>query len=138
MYALDNVVQNSDKPNPALQLTLIVNDPIACAELLARAEGRERTQFATTALSIGILCLREAVARVDVESLQEAGRTLLSEARELISSRGNDLMSQVSAVLREHFDPHSGLLPTRIEAFVKEGGQLRVLFQPILVATTHL
>ena len=115
-----------------LKLTVMVTDPIARAELQARTEGQERDQFAATALSIGVLCLREATARVDVESLQAAGHALIDEARELISARGDQLIHQVSVALQEHFDPHTGLLPARIQSLVQKDGELEQLLASYL------
>jgi len=121
-----------------LRVTVLVTDPIAHAELIARPEGQARDQFAATALSIGVLCLRESSARVDVESLQAAGRGLIDEAKELISARGNELIQQISSALAEHFDPQTGLLPARIQALVQKDGELEKVLGAYLGADSSV
>ncbi|MBX3076733.1 hypothetical protein KF913_22675 [Candidatus Obscuribacterales bacterium] len=111
----------------SVRLELIVSDPAVCRELLAREQGK-RQEFANMALSIGVMCMLHANSRIDIDSLQNAGHSLIEQARETVAARGQEIVLQIQAILREHFDPNNGLMPTRIKAFLQKDGELeRVL-----------
>ena len=60
-----------------LLLTLHISDPELCAELEEYEEGRERHDFAVSALKIGTLALRHAKGRIDAERIREEGDRLV-------------------------------------------------------------
>lgn len=125
MYAIEQTQEfQTDFSTNQLTLTVQVTDPIALMELAARTEGQERDLYATKALSVGILCLREVTSHIDVESLQQAGHALIDEAGDLVAARGNELVQQVSAALKEHFDPQTGLFSARLQTLVEKDGEL--------------
>ena len=86
-----------ETPRPAsgeapLELRLVLTDPETVEALQAHPEGPSRTGFATTALRIGVLALRQAAGRLDGDLVRREGERLLealsgSVARALESER---------------------------------------------------
>jgi hypothetical protein len=107
----------------ALVLTLPVSDPEVLAEL-QRHDGEDRDHFALSALRIGVLALRSAAGQIDAASIREAGASLVAEVRELLSARATELTERLGAALTQYLDPQSGLLPQRMQAILREDGEL--------------
>jgi hypothetical protein len=112
-----------------LVLTLEVSDPEVLAELRRHTEESERERYALDALRVGILALRAASGQVDAASIREAGQSLLSEVREVLSARGAETAERVSSALTQYLDPQSGVLPQRLQALVREDGELERLLR---------
>jgi hypothetical protein len=105
-------------------LTLEVTDPEVLAELRRRAEGDERERFAMAALRVGVLALRTASGEVDAVAMREAGGQLIAEVRELLSERAAEMSGRLTSTLTQFLDPQSGVLPQRLQALVREDGEL--------------
>src|SRR5580693_435966 len=110
-------------------LRLEVTDPEVLAELRHRGEGDEREQFALAALRIGVLALRSAAGQVDAATIREAGGVLVSEVRDLLSQRVTEMSERVGATLTQYLDPQSGALPQRLNALMRQDGELERLFR---------
>jgi hypothetical protein len=106
-----------------LVLTVAVSDPEVLAEL-QRHDGEEREQYAQSALRIGVLALRNAAGQIDVTSIREAGTALVGELRELLSARAAEMAERLTSTLMQYLDPQSGLLPQRMQAILREDGEL--------------
>src|SRR5580700_10996102 len=104
-------------------LTLEVSDPDILAEL-RRHEGEDRDRFALAALRVGVLALRSAGAQIDAGSVREAGNALVSEVRELLSARATEMTERLSSTLTQYLDPQSGVLPQRLQALMRQDGEL--------------
>ena len=112
----------------SLSLQLEVTDPEVVAELRNRPVGDERSQFALTALRIGVLSLRAAAGQLDAATVKEAGDKLIADIHLLLSGRARDLTNGVATSLTQYFDPSTGLMTQRLEALLKKDGDLeRVL-----------
>ncbi len=107
-----------------VELHLEVRDPEIVAELLRREAGEERDRYALTALRLGVLSMRMAGGQVDAQSVRSAGKEIISEVRELLTTRGSELTDKVSFALKQYFDPKSGVMQQRIESLVKKDGEL--------------
>lgn len=107
-----------------VQLSLEVLDPEVVCELQKHSEGAPREKYALGALRLGVLALRQAVGELDVTTVREAGRDLIGDLTELLSKRGTELTSEISGALRQYFDPTTGVLPQRIEALLRNDGEL--------------
>src|SRR6185437_5682094 len=117
-------------PRPvSIALRLEVSDPEVVAELRRRKAGEEREQFALAALRIGGLAMRSAAGQADASNIREAGAALISEVRELLSSRAVELNERMASVLTQYLDPQSGALPQRLHALVRQDGELERLFR---------
>jgi hypothetical protein len=123
---------------PSLPLELDVTEPDVVAELLRHAEGDERAQFALAALRIGVLALRSAAGQIDAGSIREAGAELMSEVRELLSTRVTEMNERVASTLTQYLDPQSGALPQRLHALVRQDGELERLFRSQIGADDSL
>lgn len=113
----------------AIVLTLEVSDPEVLAELRRHAEHEDRERYALAALRVGVLALRTASGQVDAASLREAGQSFLVEVRQLLSARATETTERVASALTQYLDPQSGVLPQRLQALVREDGELERLLR---------
>src|SRR5580698_1515435 len=114
---------------PPVTLRLEVTDPEVLVELRRRGEGDERDQFALAALRIGVLALRSAAGQVDAATIREAGTELVSEVRDVLSRRVTEMNERVASTLTQYLDPQSGALPQRLQALVRQDGELERLLR---------
>jgi hypothetical protein len=116
------------RPTPAfVELTISVTDSEVVAELRRHEEGEDRDKYALAALRVGVLALRAASGQVDATTVREAGQSLIAEVRELLSARATETTERIGSALTRYLDPQSGLLPQRIQALVRENGELERL-----------
>ncbi len=123
---------------PPVTLRLEVTDAEVLAELRGRGEGDERDQFALAALRIGVLAMRSAAGQVDAATIREAGSSLVSEVRDVLSQRVTEMSERVAATLTQYLDPQSGALPQRLHALVRQDGELERLFRAQIGADDSL
>jgi hypothetical protein len=112
----------------SLVLTLEVTDPEVVLEL-RRHEGEDLERYVLTALRLGVLSLRAASGQVDAGSLREAGTALLSEVRELLSTRASEVTERIASSLTQYLDPQSGVLPQRLQALVRKDGEIETMLR---------
>jgi hypothetical protein len=110
-----------------LHLDLYVTDPEVAHELAQRDEGRERDEFATGALRLGVLALRQATGALDAQTIQREGERLIGSVRELLVERTGHVTEGVTQLLGNYFDPKSGSLPQRLERLTKRDGELETM-----------
>lgn len=120
---------SSIEAGTALELTLRVTDPEVISELRRRPAGEERERYAAAALRLGVLSLRMAGGQLDTAAIKEAGQELIAKVHELLTTRASDLTTQFATTLARYFDPGQGSVPQRLEALVKEGGELERLLR---------
>jgi hypothetical protein len=107
-----------------LSLHLLVRDPEVLAELSQRGEGRERDEFALTALRLGVIALRHATGTIDAGALRNEADKMIQEVDKLVSSTVGELATRVSGELASYFDPASGKLSERLNRLVQKDGEL--------------
>jgi len=112
-----------------LELTLLVEDPDLVQELEAHNAGAERCGFAISALRIGILALRQAQGRVDVEHVRVEGDRIIENLSGALDKHRELVERQVVTVLKEYFDPESGRFNERVERLVSRDGELERLLR---------
>mgnify|MGYP001300223033 CR=1 FL=1 len=110
-----------------LRLELLVSDPEVAHELAQRREGRERDDYASSALRLGVLALRQAIGALDAQTLQREGDRLLASVRELLVERTGHVTDGVTQLMTNYFDPKSGSLPQRLERLTRRDGELETL-----------
>jgi len=110
-----------------IRVDFLVRDPEVASELAQRMEGRERDEYAASALRLGVLALRQASGALDARSIQHEGERLLDAVRTLLVERTGHVTEGVTQVLGNYFDPASGSLPQRIERLVKRDGELETI-----------
>ena len=124
---------DTSMPGPAnenagrVRVVIVSTDPEVVAELSRRAEGAERETFATHALRIGVLAMRQAAGGLDAQTIQREGERLLSSVREVLSAHASRAGGEIGEMLVRYFDPASGLLPQRLERLLERDGELEAL-----------
>lgn len=112
-----------------LMLDLTIDDPDTIAELCRYAEGEERDQFASRALRIGVLALRQARGQIDGELLRRESERLLEGLQSRLGEHSNVVQDRLTGILREYFDPSSGRFQERVDRLVKKDGELEQLLR---------
>jgi hypothetical protein len=107
-----------------LLLSLEVADPDVVTELEKHADGPSREKYALSALRLGVLALRQAAGELDATTVRAAAQDLLAGLGQLLSKRGTEITTDISGALRQYFDPATGALPQRIEALLRNDGEL--------------
>jgi hypothetical protein len=110
-----------------IHLELYVTDPEVAHELVQRHEGRERDEFASGALRLGVIALRQASGALDAQTIHREGERLLGSVRELLVERTGQVTDGVTQLLGNYFDPKSGSLPQRLERLTKRDGELETM-----------
>jgi hypothetical protein len=108
---------------------LVVSDHDSVAELLQRAEGRERDEYALTALRIGLLALRHARGQIDADAVRHEGERLLSDLKNALEHSRSEIHTNLTTALREYFDPSNGRFQERVERLIKQDGDLEQVLQ---------
>jgi len=118
--------ENGDIPY-SLLLELNVTDAEVIAELCQRAEGRDRDDYALSALRLGVLALKQARGQVDAQALKREGELLLKDVAQALTEHRTHLDNTLAKSLKDYFDPKSGRLNERIELLLKKDGELETL-----------
>lgn len=110
-----------------VELVLTVTDPEVIAELEKYPVGEQRSAFASSALRLGVLALRQANGLVDADVVRREGERLLTSVKELLTNHATKTVKDVSNSLRKYFDPNDGELPQRLHRLVSKDGELAQL-----------
>ena len=108
----------------ALQLTLTISDPEVLHELEKRADGPVRDAFATQAMRLGVLALRQANGSLDADVIRREGDQLLSSVETVLRERTTELSGTLAKTMVQYLDPTSGALPQRLEQLTRPDGDL--------------
>ncbi len=106
---------DSISPGP-LVLELAIEDRDTIDELCAYPAGSERESFALNALRIGVLALRQARGRIDVDMLQHETQRLLASLQVQLDAHANQTHDQLAGALKDYFDPESGRFHEQVQA----------------------
>lgn len=118
-----------DQASPHLRLELIVRDPEVIREITAYPEGRMRQDFAGTCLKIGVLALRQTGGQIDAHAVRNEGEKLLDSMRTQLDGHREKVTEQVTATLKDYFDPKSGRFQERLSALLANGGELEMMLR---------
>ena len=113
----------------SLVLNLMIEDPEVITELRRRAEGPARNTFASSALRIGILALRQAQGNVDAETVRNEGQRLIAELNRELALGVQQIDSKIAGSLKLYFDPQSGHFTERVERLVRKDGDLETVLR---------
>lgn len=114
----------SQSASSGILLDLSIEDPESVAALVAFPAGRERNRFARTALRIGIIALNQAQSRIDADAVRKEGEQLIRTLGSTLDDYRRQAESQMTASLREYFDPSSGRFSERVERLVRQDGEI--------------
>jgi hypothetical protein len=112
-----------------VELNLEISDPEMLIELTAFPEGRNRQDFAMTALRIGILALKQAEGRIDAENVRNEGEKMISALQQHLSEHQRIVTQQIAHTIKEYFDPQSGRFNERLEKLLEKNGELEQVIQ---------
>lgn len=113
-----------DVATEPLYLHLSITDPDLAAALAEAGEGRDRQEFALTALRIGILSLKAARGTVDGETVRHAGERLVAALDERFTQQRHVFDQAVHGTLRRYFDPADGQFTERVQRLLCKDGEL--------------
>src|SRR5437868_3709868 len=88
-----------------LVLRLHVTDRDSITELMIRAVGRDRDEYALTALRIGLLSLKHARGQVDTEAVRREAEKLLGDLGHALALHKAEFNLTLANSLKEYFDP---------------------------------
>ena len=108
----------------AIQLDICVTDPVCVRELVIKEQGRERDEYALSAMQIGVLSLKQAQGQIDADAVRREGERMLRELNLAFGNYKVQLHGDVTAVLREYFDPSNGRFQERLERLLQKDGEL--------------
>jgi len=108
----------------SIPLTLVVTDYETVAELMQRADGRERDEYALSALRIGVLSLKHARGQIDADAVRHEGEKLLSSLKSALDNSRNEIHGNLTNALKDYFDPTSGRFQERVERLIRHDGDL--------------
>jgi hypothetical protein len=112
-----------------IYLNLVVSDAETSEALLEHEEGRPRTQFALTALKVGVLALRAARGTIDTAAVRSESERLLALLGERLEKHRDLVDSVIGRTLANYFDPRSGQFNDRVARLVAEDGELAAVIQ---------
>ena len=112
-----------------LRLELTIEDAEVMREIMAYPEGRMRQEFASTCLKIGVLALKQAEGQIDSYAVRNEGEKLLESMRTQLDTHREKVTEQVTATLKDYFDPQSGRFQERIGALLANGGELEKMLR---------
>src|ERR1700729_978677 len=95
----------NENARAAIVVSLCVTDPEVAYELGLREEGPARDAFATQALRIGVLALRQASGALDATTIQREGERMLTSVRETLNAHTSETTSALGRLLGGYFDP---------------------------------
>lgn len=107
-----------------VELHLSITDSELCAELETYEEGAPRDDFSIDALRIGILALRRAQGRIDTDRIRAEGERLIAGFESLLAERQRAMSQDLSASLKNYFDPEGGRFTERVERLIRHDGEL--------------
>jgi hypothetical protein len=122
-------VASVDDDAHSLPLALVVTDHETVTELLQRSGGREREEYALTALRIGVLSLKHARGQIDADAVRHEGERLLKDLKSALDNSRNEIHTNLTTALKEYFDPSSGRFEERVERLIKQDGDLEQVLQ---------
>jgi hypothetical protein len=113
----------------SLVLNLVIEDTEVITELRRRAEGHARNTFASSALRIGILALRQAQGNVDADILRNEGQRLIADLNREMALGVQQIDSKIAGSLKLYFDPQSDHFNERIGRLVRKDGDLETVLR---------
>ena len=109
-----------------IDLQLHVSDPDLLAELSKKDEP-ERSEFALSAMKIGVIAFRQAQGQVDANQIRDAGERVIRDMSGALEKHQFTVMENIGGCIKEYFDPNSGLFTHRVRGLVgqnEEAGEL--------------
>ena len=84
----------------------------------------QRTGLVTDAWTLGLRALMNAYKQAEESRLQDIGKTLKEDLNKQLAVYVERQQSNFVQVLARYFDPRDGQVVTRLEGFLRDGGDL--------------
>ena len=125
LFATSSPVATRDYSDLPMPLELLVEDREVIRALSEYPEGDERNHYALEALKIGILALRHVGGQASADLIQREVRNM----QLALQQHHQSVHGQVTATLKEYFDPHDGRFSERVQRLVGQDGELARLLK---------
>lgn len=117
----------------AIELHLRISDSDLVAELSAYEEGKDREEFAISALKIGTIALRQAQGRIDADTVRDEGKRFIESMSRALDKHQNEVTGQISGCLKEYFHPQSGRFNERVKRLINgDDGDIAQLIRGLI------
>ena len=123
VHTTHSTVAGGEQPS-VIQLALAVTDPEVIGELAQYAAGPARDEYATQALRLGVLALRQARGQVDSDAVRRESERLLENLQHRLEDHSRTVHDRLAGSLKEYFDPGNGRFQERVERLIKRDGEL--------------
>src|SRR4029077_7731293 len=100
---LGTLPASTDASPQSVVLELRVSDHDSVLELLPKAEGRERNEYALIALRIGLLSLKHARGQIDADLVRHGGEMLLLDLKHALAQSRGEIHDSLTSTLKEYF-----------------------------------
>ena len=110
----------------AIDLSLHISDPDLVAELSKREEP-ERSEFAISAMKIGVIAFRYSPGQIDAQQIRHEGERIIKDLGDALDKHQNEVVGQISDSLQQYFDPNHGSFSERVKGLIEEGGPFEKL-----------
>lgn len=120
----EDVIDIFEDTTSSVHLELDVIDPESVREISGKKVGRERTEYALNALTVGLLSLRHARGQVDADAVRREGERILSDMGASLESYRGKITDGLANILRDYFDPNNGSFQQRVERLIQKDGDL--------------
>lgn len=125
LFAATSSIATQEYSGLPMALELLVEDREVIRALRDYPNGEERNQFALEALKIGILALRHVGGQASADLIQREVRGM----QVALQQHHQTVHGQVTATLKEYFDPHDGRFSERVQRLVGQDGELARLLR---------
>ena len=110
--------------NNEIALQLLITDRELCEALAEHPEGNQRTDFAITAMKIGVLALKQAQGRIDGEQIRAEGERLIKDISVALTTHQESVTDRVASSLKVYFDSENGQFNDRVKRLIEKDGEL--------------
>ncbi|MFM7112937.1 MAG: hypothetical protein ACKO26_17500, partial [Planctomycetota bacterium] len=110
-----------------VRLDLTVTDREVVAELLKHDNLSEQSEFALSALKVGVLAIRQASGAVDAKSIHDECQRFVAEVGNTLTDHSKSMSGQVEKLLGKYFDPSNGEFQQRIDRLIRKDGELETI-----------
>lgn len=107
-----------------IEICLQISERDLCDELTRHPEGRERDEFAISAMKIGAIALRQAQGRIDAERVRQEGDRFIENMGHALTKHQKEVIEQITSSIKIYFDPNSGMFNERVKHLVEKDGEL--------------
>ena len=111
-----------------IDLRLHISDPDLYAEL-SKHEEPERSEFAISAMKIGVIAFRHSPGQIDTQQVHQEGERIINDLDQALGKHQNEVVQQIDNSLKEYFDPTEGKFSERVKGLIEKDGVLEQIIR---------